>query len=35
MELSTRDYTIIKFVQATHHQGDVKQGGHSKQDFKI
>ena len=26
MELSIRDYTIIKVVQATHHQGDIKYG---------
>ena len=26
MALSIRDYTIIKVVQATHHQGDVIYG---------
>ena len=26
MALSVRDYTIIKVVQATHHQGDVRYG---------
>ena len=26
MELSMRDYTIIKEVQDTHHQGDVRYG---------
>ena len=26
MELSMRDYTIIKVVQDTHHQGDVRYG---------
>ena len=26
MELSMRDYTIIRLVQATHHQGDVRHG---------
>ena len=26
MELSMRDYTMIKVVQATHHQGDVRYG---------
>ena len=26
MALSIRDYTIIKVVQATHHQGDVMYG---------
>ena len=26
MALSVRDYTIIKVVQATHHQGNVKYG---------
>ena len=27
MALSIRDYTIIKVVQATHHQCDVRYGG--------
>ena len=27
MSLSIRDYTLIKVVQASHHQGDVRYGG--------